>query len=338
MFVKHPWRRASGLIPLFLLSVSVSGVRAQASPSTAEPPVVRVGSSELSAEALQQRLDQVPHFQLAALGNSPAEIRARFVDQVIVPELLLDEEAKRRKLADSAEVRPLQQQILAQALEDQVRREIEEAGISEQDVSAYFEKHRKTLERPQTLRLFRLLVKDKATAERLLAEAKTIKDMAKWRDLVREHSLEKATRLRGGDLGFVRPDGHTEVPRVRVAPELFQAALAVKDGELVNEPVQDGAHYAIVWRRGTLPAHEADLEEEAPHIRRLLLESRASEALSALIDELGKNQVVRHDLALLEELSVSTPPDPRLAATALLRPVKPAVAKPAVSTSDTGLR
>jgi peptidyl-prolyl cis-trans isomerase C len=338
MFVKHPWRRAAGLVPLFLLSVSVSGVRAQAPPSPAEPPVIRVGSRALAPEALQRRLDQVPHFQLAALGDSPARIREQYLEQVVIPELLLEEEAARQRLADRPQVRQIQQHILVQALEDEIRRELENKGIGDHEVSAYFEKHRKELDRPETLRLFRLLAKDKATAERLLAQAKHIKDMAKWRELVREHSLEKATRLRGGDLGFVRPDGHTEVPRVRVTSALFQAAATVEDGELVNEPVPDGAHYAIVWRRGMLPARRAELQEEAPRIRRLLIESRLREALTTLLDELAKGKVVRHELTPLEALTVTTPADPRLPATALLQAARPAPAKPAASASETGLR
>jgi peptidyl-prolyl cis-trans isomerase C len=54
---------------------------------------------------------------------------------------------------------------------------------------------------------------------------------------------------------------------VRFDPVLFAAAARVKDGEMVGEPVKEGDAFAVVWRRGTLPAVRRSVEEEASAIR-----------------------------------------------------------------------
>lgn len=61
--------------------------------------------------------------------------------------------------------------------------------------------------------------------------------------------------MRGGNLGFVQPDGTTSEPGLKVGPEPPKAAQLVKDAEIVPHPVQDGDRRAIVWRR---QQHEGD--------------------------------------------------------------------------------
>ena len=58
---------------------------------------------------------------------------------------------------------------------------------------------------------------------------------------------------RGGYLGWVAADGHTDVAELRVAPELFRAAESAADGELLREPVRQTEGFAVVWRRASRP-------------------------------------------------------------------------------------
>lgn len=298
--------------------------------------IVSVGDAEASLEEVQRQLTEVPGFQLASLGDDPHEIREQFVQRVIVPKLLLSQAAAKQKLDTEPRVQQQLQGLLVRRLEEELRQQAE-AEVESEDVRKYFEARRSDLDRPERIRLYRLLVSGRPQADKLLAQAKGITDMAEWRKLVREHSLDKATHLRGGDIGFVRPDGTTDVPRVRVSAELYDAAAKVRDGELVPEPIAEGKHYAILWRRGTLAAEAAELQQEAPRIRRLLSEAKVQRAMTELVARLSKGTVKRHGLELLEELELPLPADPRRLPTATIAPVA-ASAHPEVRQGDTGLR
>ena len=61
--------------------------------------MLSVGKRQLVAAEIERRLRSVPAFQLRTLGDSPPEVRAAFVRQVLVPELLFEQEAQRLKLS-----------------------------------------------------------------------------------------------------------------------------------------------------------------------------------------------------------------------------------------------
>jgi peptidyl-prolyl cis-trans isomerase C len=317
----------AGLVPLLLAASS-----ADADPKSDETiVVVRVGNSTLTGAEIAQKFSQVPDFQRESFGKTAQDRTLGFVNQVVVPELLLSEEGKSRKLTEKPELEWQVRRLLAQALEEQIRAK-EDKAISDQDVRDYFDKHQQELGRPRALRLFRLLTRDRATAEKLLRQAKGITDMADWRKLVREHSIDKATKLRGGDLGFVHADGNTRVPRVRVSKQLFEAADQVQDGQLVDRVLPDEGHFAVVWRRGTLNAFEPGFDAEAPRIRLLLIEQAVQRELEALVEKLAEGKVTRENSTLLEELEVATPADPQLPGSAFLLPTAPTKpARPAAS-------
>ena len=69
-------------------------------------------------------------------------------------------------------------------------------------------------------------------------------------------------------------DGVSNEAGVRVDPTLVKAAGAVKDGELVPHPVPEGASFAVVWRRGTVPASKRTVEESSAQIRAALFRDR----------------------------------------------------------------
>jgi len=318
------------------LSPLVFAAGASADSKPLSPVVLRVGSTSLTLEELQREIDELPAFQLKSLGANDAEIRRGYAQRVAAPRLLLTEDARARKLGDTLAVKQLADRALVQALEESVRSEVG-AVVTDAVVTKYFDEHRAELAQPERIRVFRLLVADRTEAQKLLEKARKLKDMSEWRTLVREHSIDQATRMRGGDLGFVRPNGDTDVPSLRATPELFGAAAKVRDGELCPDLVAEGKLFGIVWRRGSLAAVEPQLKDHQARIQRLLIESRTRQALDRLATAGAGATVERFELALLDELKLNVPADPRLPASALLPPAR-LPAKPAVSAGETGLR
>src|SRR5690606_4375467 len=115
-------------------------------------------------------------------------------------------------------------------------------------------KHQRDFEKPLRIRLFRILVASKSEAEEVLEELGSPTSIEPFRKIARAHSFDTATHERGGDLGFVWPNGSTDIPQVSAEPALYQAALQLKDGELAQEPIAEGDRFAVLWRRGSLAA------------------------------------------------------------------------------------
>ena len=315
----------------FVLAVGASSV---ARADDADPVIVRVGSAVLRASDVQRRILAVPAFQLASFGKTPEEIRKRFVSSVLAPEMLYAAEAEQRRLAMEPQVLARIRDARSRALVDAIRGQAVAAGIPEGEIQAYFAAHRDEFEKPERIRIARILTDDESLARRILVEARGAGGPERWSKLAREHSVDDATKMRGGSLGFVFPDGRTEVPQLRVDAALFAAAAAVKDGELVPNPVKEGNRFAVVWRRGTLPAVHRTLDEERDRIREILLRTRIDQAVTSLLDALRKQYVTKVDSAALE----SPLPSEASSATTTTRPREPTSADPVPKPTDRGLR
>ena len=195
--------------------------------------------------------------------------------------------------------------------------------------------HRDDYEKPERIRISRILVDDDALARKILTEAKGTAGLDHWNEFARQSSLDAATKMRGGMLGFVYPDGRTESPQVAVDPALYAAAAKVRDGELVPEPVKEGAHLAVVWRRGTLPKLARTYESERDDIRMLLVREHAEKTLATLKEDLRRSSLKDYDPEPLESLDVGDPvtpkPTPRPSASGV-------TADPVPHPSERGLR
>jgi peptidyl-prolyl cis-trans isomerase C len=115
--------------------------------------------------------------------------------------------------------------------------------------------------------------------------------------------------MRGGNLGFVAPDGATSEPGVKADTRLVEAAARVKDTELVPEPVQEGDRWAVVWRRQSMKEVQRSLEQEAPAIRQVLAHSKAEARVKALLEALRKAHVSELAPDLVELLDVTSSGD-----------------------------
>ena len=172
----------------------------------------------------------------------------------------------------------------------------EEAAVVE-----YFEQNRRHFVRPRGILIWRILLASEPEALALLQQLQGA-GRARWSQLAREHSMDEATKMRSGNLGYVEPNGHTHRPQVRVSPLLFQAADELEDGEIAAQPVREAHYFAVLWRRESRPERKQSLSQVRPFIERRLAErellAEAAELLSALR---GKN-LSQHSSLPLEAL------------------------------------
>ncbi|HET9931046.1 MAG TPA: peptidyl-prolyl cis-trans isomerase [Polyangiaceae bacterium] len=280
----------------------LASAAAAAANADATAPVVRVGELSATGADITRRLSTLSAGQFAAYGGG-AEVPRRYVDEVVVPELAATLEARQRGVDKSPAYRDRERVALRQALEAALKADaIAKKPVTQEDIKAYFEANKARFEQPLAIRLWRILVDDEASAKRIIEQVKDAGSPAKWSELARDSSVDKATNLRQGDLGFVHADGGTDVPQVRVNPALFQAAKDLKDGAVVPTPVHEGAKFAVVWRRGSRPERTRTLEQERDSIRSLLERQRAEDARSSLLTELRQKYLREEHPELLDEI------------------------------------
>lgn len=293
-------RRAASLT-LLAAACLASGASAQAD----DPVVVRIGGVELKRSDVERRLQEVPTFQLKQYGNTPAEIKRTFIERDLVPEVLFGQDIKLEDAVKSPIVRAEINQAKLQALQSALRSELEQKSpVTDADVEKYYNEHESRFKTPERIKIWRILLPSEEAALAVLKEVKAKGDVKTWTKVAREKSIDKATNMRDGDLGFVLPSGLTNVPRVRVETTLYEAAKGLKNGEMADKPIPEGKGFAVVWRRGSLNAVERSLESESANIRRLLQRERTRKQLDDLVKQLTAAHVKDRDDALLENVAL----------------------------------
>jgi peptidyl-prolyl cis-trans isomerase C len=286
-----------------------AGVLAQ--PGGGDPAVVaRVGSSVITAADLERRIAQVPPFQLRTLGKTPEEIRRVFLDRVLVREALLAEGGATDGLLQRAEVDERVRARLRGAMLTALRQEQAAQGqISDEAVKEYYQANRHKYLTPPRIAIWRILLATREEALAVLEEAKKDLNPKRWTEIAREKSIDKATHMRGGNIGFVAEDGTTGEAGVRVDPILFKAALRVKDAELVPEPVAEAGRWAVVWRRQGMKAVERTLESEVGNIRQTLLQGATEKRIKDLLEKLRNEHVAELHPELVDQLEITSAGD-----------------------------
>jgi hypothetical protein len=289
------------LLPLAALvafSAGLGRVRGEAD----QAAWLEVGARRLTgAEVLKRWSAQSAH-ERARYGAEAREQLRHFVEDELVLEMLLAETARVRGLATGSDYQRHKQAVLAEAYGERLRRAEQERGVSRAEIDAFYEAHRALFERPERLRLARILVADLASAEALIEEARRLPSSEAWQTLCRERSLDASSRERGGDLGFVAGDGAVEGGSERVEPALFEAARVVQDGALVDRPVVEGDKFAVVWRRGSKAKVNSSPEREKERIVGYLIEERTRKELARTLSELRRRAQVKFEVGPLAAL------------------------------------
>jgi peptidyl-prolyl cis-trans isomerase C len=247
-------------------------------------PVAHVGPRVITVGELEDRIAAMPPFQRVTFGATPDAIRRKYLSDVLVPEVLLAAGAEAQKLADDDPTKLAVQRARSQAAVRAIRARIgPESAIPMAEVQKYYDDNRDRYDTPQRIQIWRILCKTEDDARAVLDLAKKDLTPKTFQDLARDRSLDKATNLRGGNVGFVNPDGTSNEPGLRIDPVVVRAAEGVRDGELVAAPVEEGEYFAVVWRRGTIPPNKRSVDDAAAQIRDAIWKARVKEETDKLV-------------------------------------------------------
>jgi peptidyl-prolyl cis-trans isomerase C len=281
-----------------------------------DPVVARVGSdvsvATVGAASLTARLAALPVFQRLTFGATALEVTRRFLDDVVVPEKLVEIAARDTRIDSRPGVALAEDRVLSGATVRALRKRVGvPSAVSDDEVRAYFDANRARFEAPERYQIWRILCATRDEAQTVLAAAKADPSPKTFTDLARDHSQDKATNLRGGDVGFVTEDGASNEPGVRVDPAIVKAARSVADGALVPQPVSEGDYFAVVWRRGTIAARKRTVTDAAAQIRDTIARARVKDETDKLVAQLRAARVHDENAAPLDQLeSAAAPPPP----------------------------
>jgi peptidyl-prolyl cis-trans isomerase C len=272
--------------------------------------VAKIGERTLTVGELEDRILGVPRYQLASFGADNETIRKRFLNEVVLPEILLASGAEKRKLDRELPASHQIERAKSQATLRAVRAQVGPAAqIAMADVQKFYDENRSKFDAPERVNVWRIACKTKEEADQVLEAAKKEPTPKAFEKLAREHSLDKGTYLRGGNLGFLMPDGTSNEAGLKVDPVIPKAASEVKNGDFVPQPVKEGESWSVVWRRGSIGASKRTVEDAAAQIRDTLWKQRVETASKKLEDDLRAKKVsdVNYDLLTMVDVPAGEP-------------------------------
>ncbi len=258
--------------------------------------VATVGPTRtITVGEVEDRLAALPPFQRATFGADAATVRRAFLDQVLIPETLESLGAEGEKLGERPPTAYALERVRSQSVLRAIRARIgPESAVPIEDVQKYYDDNRARYDTPERYQIWRILCKTQEEAQGVIDAAKKDPTPKTFGELAREHSIDKASNLRAGNLGFISPDGASNEPGLKVEVSIVHAAQGVRDGQFVPAPVPEGENYAVVWRKGTLAATRRTVDQVSAQIRDTVWKARVKDESDKLIATLRAARV--HDL------------------------------------------
>ncbi|HKU38468.1 MAG TPA: peptidyl-prolyl cis-trans isomerase [Polyangiales bacterium] len=274
----------------------------------AQKELVKVGDTTISVGEFAERLGgQSPY--LRARYNSP-ERRREFLDNMVRFELLASEASKRGydKSEDVARIR--KQMMVQQMMQDLFDKQgIKLSDIGEAEIKAYYDANKAEFEKPAQVRASQIVIKDKATADKVLKQllAKP-DDMELFRKLAQQHNVDPATKDSYGDLHFFSAEKDaTEGDEAPRAPAVRKAAFSLeKVGDVYAELVQTEQGFHIVKLTGKRDAMKRTLEDARRLIQNRLWRQKREEAIEKFVADLRAKAHVKENPELLAKVRVKT--------------------------------
>ena len=307
---RHGSKNACRCASIALLAVFCVEPRTRAdagTPSLRDRVVARVGSSAVvTVGEVEDRIARMPLFQRLSYGATADLIRRRVLSDAIIDDRLLEIAAARDQLERAPATAFVLDRARSMATVRAVRARVgDPAAVADEHVRAYYEANRARYESVERVHVWRILCSTREDAQSVLDACRRRGSTPDaFIDLAREHSRDKGTFLRGGDLGFVAADGSSSFPELRVDPAIFQAAEGVRDGEIVPAPVVESDGFGVVWRRGTSPAVRLRLDQVTSSIRDALAKARVREETEGLVAKLRASKLRDLDASPLETLEI----------------------------------
>ena len=283
--------------------------------------VTLVNGQEITKEELSDRLEILKKFYTLKYkvdfsksgGRATEEKLEKAVLDQIVMETLLQQEAKRRNIAVSAaevnqavqawkntqfaspgeaerflrenEIEPaeLKREKQYELLLGKLKQDVlssEASEVTEDECRAYFAQHKSRYGYPEIVRARHIVVKDRLKAEQLLAKLNSGVDFA---ELAREFSEDKASAVKGGDLGYFS--------KGQMVPPFEKAAFSLEKDK-ISSIIQTEYGYHIIKVLDHKPAEELEYSDVREEVKQLLGQQKQQKAWEKFKHDLQERAII----------------------------------------------
>jgi peptidyl-prolyl cis-trans isomerase C len=286
-----------------------SGPTSEAAPTTGSPgdsqPVARIDDTVITVGDVQDRISKMAPFPRGRYVS--LEKKKEMLDNLIRIEVMAKEAEKRGYDQDPEVVRVKKQQMISKFLQKEFESKLRVEDVPDADVQKYYGEHPEEFNRPEEVRVSQVLLKDKARADKVVAEARAgdKNDAKVFRELVTKYSEDEDSKPRGGDLTSF-DKASTLYPK-----PVVEAAFALKDIGDISAPVKSDKGYHVLRLTQKRPGFSRPLAEVKRQIQQRLFREMRTKALDAFVADLKKKYAVTIDEANLAKVTVDTASDGR---------------------------
>jgi peptidyl-prolyl cis-trans isomerase C len=268
--------------------------------------VARIDDRVITVTDVQQRINALDPYSRARF-SSP-EQKKKYLDNLVRFEVLAAEAEKRGYDKDPDVQRVLKNQMIDVFLRKELDEKLKGDTVSDADVDRYYTEHESQFKQSEQVRVSQILVKDKAKAEKVGAEARAAGGSDKgFRDLVSKYSEDEDSKPLGGDLTFF--DRQTaQYPR-----PLVEAAFALKDVGQVSGVVASDKGFHILRLTQRRPGFTRPKEGVAAEIRRLISRDRRAKKMEEMVAEMRQKMKVQIYDDQLAKVTLTAAPAPGVA-------------------------
>ncbi len=238
--------------------------------------LARIGDVIITVGDLADRINRMSRYVRGRYES--VEKKRALLDSMIEFEVLAKEAAKRGFARHPDVVRMLRQVMIQRLRQRVVEEKVKRSSVTDEDVKAYYEKHRAQYNKPETVRASHILLADKAQADKVLAEVKAKgNDPRAFRALVKKYSTDNATKRRAGDLRYF-----TKADK-RLPKEVIEAAFKLAKRGDVAGPIKSnlGWHIIKLTHRRKAINRKVDDPKVRQQIVTRILRDRRRKALEA---------------------------------------------------------
>jgi DNA-directed RNA polymerase subunit F len=277
-------------------------------PEQSAKVLAKVGERTITLGDYVAALEHMDQFD--RLRYQSPERRKELLGEMINVELLATEAKVKGYDKD-----PVAQQELRAILRDAMLQEARKgaptpAEIPEADVRGYFDAHRADYRDPERRRFSVIVLKDEASANAVLEQAKKGLTASQWGELVRAKSIDPQAKANvpvdlAGDVGMVSPPGDPRGENLRV-PEAVRAGgfeIAKVNDVLPRAVTAEGKLY-VVRLTQRVEAQDRAFAEAERAIRVKLAQDRLRAKEEELLEKLKKQFPVQVDDAALATVKV----------------------------------
>lgn len=227
--------------------------------------------------AEKEGLAPTPEEEEAEFVRFSDKLKKQGIYEEFLSRLQIDEKRLRETLRDRLAIQKMQKEKLDNF----------PAEVTDEEIRDYYHQNQKLFQYPYLMRASHIFISSPKTdppekREQARVRAEELRKMIgddpskTFVALAREHSEDKNTTPRGGDLGFIYSDGN-------LLESFKKAAFALNEGE-VSGVVETEVGFHIIWATD----RKETLEEAYPQVKELKIQQKKSEQFAQWIADAAK--------------------------------------------------